>query len=296
MDHITLFLLGPSRLISRDKKMEIIPAVEYSYQELADLFTEGFVGYPVPVKFSREEFCTFVRMSSVDLTISPVARMDGKDVGVLLLGTKGWSMRGAGMGIISDYRNMGIGTELIKEWIKIGQANGYKHLVLEVIDDNDPAIKIYKNCGFMIKHKLAGYEREVGALDTGFDDMLDEIDPLNVSRILAVESFSDLTWQYSSEYFAGLGSKSIGLSLNGKSFAIVTPKTDDTIRINSLVTRGSERQKGWAKRTISAIIKKYPEKKLELLAALPEHIAPELLKSCGFEKIKIGQVEMTFEL
>jgi GNAT superfamily N-acetyltransferase len=276
--------------------MEIVPAVEYSYQELADLFTEGFVGYPVPVKFSREELCTFIRMSSVDLNISPVARLDGKDVGILLLGTKGWSMRGAGMGIVPDYRNRGIGTELIREWIKIGKENGYKHLLLEVIDDNKPAINIYKNCGFKIKHQLFGYERPIKNIETDLNDTINEIDPLDVTRILAVESFSDITWQYSSEYFAGLGPKSTGYSLNGKSFAIVTPKTEDTIRINALVTRTSERGNGWAKRMLAAIIKKYPEFKLELLAALPEHIASDLLKSSGFEKISVGQYEMTLDL
>lgn len=53
-----------------------------------------------------------------------------------------------GLAVDSAYRGQGIGGRLLQEIIAYGQANGYHHVRLDVIDTNPRAKKLYQRQGF----------------------------------------------------------------------------------------------------------------------------------------------------
>ena len=56
-----------------------------------------------------------------------------------------------------DYRGLGLGTQLIHQFIRIGKANGLRHLSCMLISDLEAdAVQTLENLGFQ-KHVVAGY-------------------------------------------------------------------------------------------------------------------------------------------
>jgi len=56
-----------------------------------------------------------------------------------------------GMGILSDFRGLGIGSELLEKTIAHAWSQDLKRLELEVFADNEIAIKLYKKCSFEVE-------------------------------------------------------------------------------------------------------------------------------------------------
>lgn len=53
-----------------------------------------------------------------------------------------------GMGIVKEYRNMGIGREMLEKTIQHAKLINIEKVELEVFSSNERAIKLYKNIGF----------------------------------------------------------------------------------------------------------------------------------------------------
>jgi putative acetyltransferase len=68
-----------------------------------------------------------------------------------------------GMSVRDDFQGQGVGTALLKaatdmadNWLNILRVE------LEVYTDNEPAVRLYKNCGFVIEGTLARYAYRAG--------------------------------------------------------------------------------------------------------------------------------------
>jgi L-amino acid N-acyltransferase YncA len=53
-----------------------------------------------------------------------------------------------GIFICNSYRNLGLGTAIIKEFIEIAKKRGFEILQLSVFANNTRALNVYKKCGF----------------------------------------------------------------------------------------------------------------------------------------------------
>jgi RimJ/RimL family protein N-acetyltransferase len=67
-----------------------------------------------------------------------------------------------GMSVSREYRNQGIGTEMMKEAIKWARGNGIVRLELEVYADNAPAVHLYKKFGFEVEGRKRKYAYQRG--------------------------------------------------------------------------------------------------------------------------------------
>ena len=64
-----------------------------------------------------------------------------------------------GTGLLSEYREQGIGKKLIGELINMSRDYGYKHIELDVRGSNKRAIHVYKQLGFQITNTVKdGFE------------------------------------------------------------------------------------------------------------------------------------------
>ncbi len=73
-----------------------------------------------------------------------------------------------GIGVLKEFRNLGLGQELIRLLIELARSQGYKLIKLEVYAGNAPAIHIYKKLGFV----QTGFVPKMGSFREGYEDAL----------------------------------------------------------------------------------------------------------------------------
>lgn len=109
-------------------------------------------------KFESEFFREYVEEPSVF-----AAELDGEQVGWLELGYHRWNnrMRVWEFLVKEEFRNKGIGTQLIKHAVRFAKEKGARMLVLETQSCNVPAINFYRKHGFdLIGFDTAAYSNE----------------------------------------------------------------------------------------------------------------------------------------
>jgi ribosomal protein S18 acetylase RimI-like enzyme len=120
--------------------MNIVSADRFSDAELADLFTRGYEGYFVPVQIDATSMRYMIESWDIDLARSRVA----EDVGLCNLGVRddrGWI---GGIAVVPPARRQGIGRRLLVEVLELAPAK----VTLEVLEQNEPAIRLYEDLGF----------------------------------------------------------------------------------------------------------------------------------------------------
>jgi ribosomal protein S18 acetylase RimI-like enzyme len=272
--------------------MNIVSSSNYSLAEFTGLFNLGFEDYFVEFTIAEPILAFLCTYSFVDWHRSLVAEVDGEPAGFLLLGSRGWTMRGAAMGIVKLHRNKGIGTALMKKALEDCRSDGFKSMILEVFDANQPAIRVYEKCGFMTKRRLVGYERPLRESPASTDE-LTEIDPYLFSLQVARHGDPDLPWMCSPEYYAAYPPHlSKAYALKDKAFALVMPKSDEMARISGIVVSKKHRKQGLGRRLLDSLFALYPDRKWEMIPVFPEDMAPGFFLGCGFETIELNQFEM----
>jgi ribosomal protein S18 acetylase RimI-like enzyme len=131
-----------------DPLLRIEPASDRTLAELAALFTAGYEEYFVPVVVDEAAFRFMVETFDDDLDASRVAVLDGEPVGlckVAIRGDQGWV---GGLGVTLPHRNKGIGAVLMRRTIEELRARGVRRLWLEVLVQNEPAVRLYERLGF----------------------------------------------------------------------------------------------------------------------------------------------------
>lgn len=125
--------------------MRLVPADTFSFDELAAVFSAGYEGYVVPMRVEPTTLESMVNAWDVDLSRSRVALRNGGDpVGVALLavrGDRGWV---GGLGVAAGARREGVGRALMEAVL----AEAPPVVRLEVIEQNEPAIRLYDRLGF----------------------------------------------------------------------------------------------------------------------------------------------------
>jgi ribosomal protein S18 acetylase RimI-like enzyme len=123
---------------------ELRPAAAFGGATRAALFEAGYAGYVVPVHMDAATLETITAAWDVDLDRSRVALRDGVPVGFVYLGVRGDRSWIGGLGVVESERRRGTGRALMEA--ALAEAPG--DVLLEVIDSNEPAIRLYEELGF----------------------------------------------------------------------------------------------------------------------------------------------------
>ena len=123
--------------------------------QLTHAQTDLLLTYPEESGFTVEQEAQFLQ----DRTDSPdeieiLAEIDGKVVGTGGIGCIGRKEKlkhraEFGVSVDKEYWGLGIGRALTKACIKCAKDAGYSQLELDVVAENDRAISMYKNEGFI---------------------------------------------------------------------------------------------------------------------------------------------------
>jgi GNAT superfamily N-acetyltransferase len=269
--------------------IEFKSAEGVSHERLIEAFMNGYHGYFVNVALNQRILLHMIRADSVDLPSSLVAMNGEKIIGLAAIARRGWTSRLAAMGILPEFRGKKIGTALLKRALDDARGRGERAMVLETIEQNEPARRLYQAAGFKTVRRLVGYV--CPTVVPAPDSALDEIDPLDVSERVAQWSMPDLPWQIAPQTLAALNPPHRGYGL-GPAFALLTDPSANPITFRSLVVDPFKRKQGWATRLVRALAAAFPEKTWRFSAHVPEEIPFQFFTSLGFEKDKLTQLQM----
>ncbi len=133
------------------------PASRWSYAELAEIFNAAYEGYFTPFALDEAAFRFMSTTWDDHLDASRVALVDGEPAGICKLavrGDRGWI---AGIGVTTPHRGTGVGKALTRGVLEEAARLGLREVWLEVLVQNEPAIRLYEKLGFRTVRDLEGW-------------------------------------------------------------------------------------------------------------------------------------------
>lgn len=268
-------------------------ALEFSYAELADAFNRCFEGYITPVSVGAAELERRCRSETTDLAASRVYLDGDRVAGIVIVNHRGRRCRIGAIGVAAEKRGAGLGTRMMREVIDEARSRGDEEMVLEVIEPNIPAVDLYRKLGFETVRRLVGY-RKTGA--GGDAEGLEEIDPVDLSRVAAAEGERNLPWMLAPETLAAYTLPARAYTLSGRAFAMIWDPNHETATLVAVVVPAEFRRRGWGRRMVRALFAAYPGREWSVMQILPQDLAPGFFDRLGFERDDLTQLEMRLTL
>jgi ribosomal protein S18 acetylase RimI-like enzyme len=268
--------------------IRFLSALDYSLPDIAALVTRGFEGYFVPIQMDVDHLLAMVRRDSVALSDSRVIQADGAPAGVALMARRGWASRVAAMGIVAEWRGKGLGKQLMLQLLDDARQRGDREMLLEVIEENDPAIRLYESVGFGKTRRLVGLSKDQG--DVPQADGLEEIDIRELGRLISAYGLKDVPWQLSAETIAQYAAPSRAYALDGAYALISDPGVED-VRFYSLLVEPRVRRQGRATAIVKALVACHGARAWHVPAIFPEEIVGPF-HAAGFHRDVLSQWQM----
>lgn len=271
---------------------ELKPASDYSLPDLVEILNRGFENYFVPIAFNVNTFLNMVRKDGTDLTSSRVLLVDGNSAGIALIARRGWTSRLAAMGIAKEVRGVGAGSWFMDQLIREACERNEREMVLEVIEQNEPAVRLYEKHGFEIVRRLVSYIRRDAAEDAVHE--LSEIDLREAGRLISQYGLRDLPWQLSGESIAQLNPPVRALR-GGQVYMVISNPEENDIVIWSLLTEPNVSGNGLALGMLKSVMAAYPGKTWHVPALWPEELG-KVYEHAGFVREELSQWQMKLTL
>jgi GNAT superfamily N-acetyltransferase len=286
--------------------MELKPASSVPLEELSRLVNDAFSNYFRPINMDPVKLSHWIQHDSIDMDESKVFEQDGEAVGFGLIARRGSASRLAAMGVVPSTAGKGVGTVAMARLVQEARDRGDSCLELEVVDQNERAIKMYLRAGFDIVRRLAGWECDSPVVSNGHPsqsdlDALESIPLSEAADFLTKHESPDLPWQVTGVSVASPEGEGEPLPVAyrlGQAVAIIADPVveEEKVTIHSLMVAPDHRRQGQASRLAAAVLAKYPGKKWIAKARLPEEHGAELAAKFGFTRMPIGQVQMRLYL
>ena len=139
---------------------------QVSHADIHAAFTRAFSDYHIPVKETLQEMAVanMQRDIDYDATFGSLA-YDGELVGFILcvVRNEDGNLRyyDGGTAIVPEWRGRGVGGLLLDTVLSDAKARGAHEFVLEVIQDNLKARKLYESRGFAISRSLRCFRKSL---------------------------------------------------------------------------------------------------------------------------------------
>jgi len=268
--------------------LEFESVMDYGLYDTARVLGEGFSDYVVPVAISEEALFLMLRFDGVDTHSSRVVLLDGEAVGAALIARRGWSSRLAGMAIVPEAREQGIGHHLMTHLLKEARERGERLMELEVIEQNEPALRLYEKCGFQAHRRLVGYDGS----PTGepVEEALEEVDLRELARLVVSLGLPDLPWQISGESLVQLSPPNRAFRLE-KAYVGTSNPQGEQLFLRSILVKPEARGQGQAGRLLRALMTHYPGKEWRVPTICPEEIGG-LFETIGLQRQELTQLQM----
>lgn len=268
--------------------LDIKPASDSPIPDLVELLNLSFDDYLIPFRFEISQFLNLLRRDTIDLASSRVLLKDKKPAGIALISRRGWASRVAALGIIKELRGKKAGSWLMERLITESRERKDREMVLEVIEQNEPAVRLYKNHGFDTMRRLISLVHQGVKLDAKSD--FQEIDLREMGQLISKHGQPDLPWQLSGETIGLMNPPTRAYQLGESYISISNPDAEHVV-IWSLLVEPSARGKGLGVNILKRVIKHHSEKIWRVPAIWPEEFGI-LFERAGFQREKLSQWQM----
>jgi ribosomal protein S18 acetylase RimI-like enzyme len=270
------------------------PASNFPLPDLVKFLNQGFEDYFVPIQFNTVMFLNMLRKDGIDLTASRILITDDYPCGIALIARRGWTSRLAAMGISKETRGKGGGSWFMDRLMKEAQERGDHEMVLEVIEQNEPAVKLYRRSGFQTVRRLLGFTRKDEVADQSLRSELQEIDPCEMSRLISQYGWSDLPWQLSAESISQMNPPACAYR-KGQAYVVISNPDLDHIVIWSLLVEPAARGNRLGTDMLRSVVAHHPGKSWHAPAVFPEEFG-SVFEGAGFEREALSQWQMKLNL
>ncbi len=268
------------------------PASNYPLPDLVNYLNRGFEDYFVPIQFNTAAFLNMLRKDGIDLTVSRVLTVEGQPSGMALIARRGWTSRLAAMGIAKESRGKNAGSWFMDQLIHEAQQRGDHEMVLEVIEQNEPAVKLYRKSGFQNIRRLIGLIRN-NAKESGRSE-LHEVDLREMGKLISQYGLSDLPWQLSGESIAQMNPPARAYC-KGQAYVVVSNLDAEHVVIWSLLVEPEARGYGKGIDILKNVIANHADKTWHVPAILPEELG-KFFQRVNFEREELSQWQMKLAL
>ncbi|MCI0556024.1 MAG: GNAT family N-acetyltransferase, partial [Anaerolineae bacterium] len=248
--------------------------------------------YLVPIQFNISQFVTMLRKDSIDLDSSRVLLIDDEPSGVALIARRGWTSRLAAMGVAQKMRGKGAGSWFMEKLIQESRQRNDREMVLEVIEQNEPAVLLYQKFGFQSVRRLIGFIYK-SATENGTGN-LQEIDLREVGFLISLHGLPDLPWQLSGETIAHMNPP-VRAYCKGQAYAVISNPDVEHVVIWSLLVEPDARGNELGLDMLRSLTTQHAGKIWHVPAILPEELG-KVYEKAGFEKEKLSQWQMRLAL
>ncbi|RNI25817.1 GNAT family N-acetyltransferase [Rufibacter latericius] len=129
-------------------------AESLTVDQLCTLFNAAFSDYIQPFALSPEVMALKLRRDGTYLALSPLALDQGKPVGFIFQNIGDWHGKktayNSGTGVLTEARGQGLTPKMYAFSLPVLKENGVEQCLLEVIQENKRALRIYQELGFTI--------------------------------------------------------------------------------------------------------------------------------------------------
>jgi ribosomal protein S18 acetylase RimI-like enzyme len=256
----------------------------------------GFEEYFLPIHFSQDMFSNMLRKDGIDLADSRVLLVEDQACGIALIARRRGlrASRVAAMGIAKEARGKGAGSWLMKQLTEEASERGDREMALEVIEQNEPAVKLYRKYGFETIRRLVGY------IHTGRDtaniesNELYRFDLREVGGLISQYGLADLPWQLSGESVTQISPPPYAYC-HGPAYIVISNPEAEHVVIWSLLVEPEARGNGLGARMLQRVMAYHEGKTWHVPAIFPEELG-KVFERAGFEKEKLSQWQMKLEL
>jgi ribosomal protein S18 acetylase RimI-like enzyme len=274
------------------------PASNYPVTELVSILNQGFEDYLIPIRFTESLFLNMLDKDAIDLSASRVLLGNQKPCGIALIAPRAARRvsRLAAMGIAKGTRGKGAGSWFMRQLIAEACEQGDREMVLEVIEQNEPAVKLYQKFGFTRLRRLVGYtRREEGKdVDEHQKGRLKEIDLREMGWLISHYGLSDLPWQLSGESVTQMNPRPHAYRDDQAYILISNPEAEQVV-IWSLLVEPEARRHGLGTRMLKQVMANWAGKTWHIPALCPEEFG-NVFANAGFEREALSQWQMKLKL
>jgi GNAT superfamily N-acetyltransferase len=201
------------------------------------------------------------------------------------------------MGIAKEMRGKGAGSWFMERLIQESCERHDREMVLEVIEQNTPAVRLYQKFGFTPVRRLIGLTcQSNGSLHADRDatHALEEIDLGEMGRLILQHGLPDLPWQLSGESIALLNPPARAYK-KGQAYAAISNPDAEHVVIWSLLVEPNARGNHLAADMLKSVINQHPDRIWHIPAIMPEELGV-VFERAGFQREELSQWQMRLSL
>lgn len=283
--------------------MDYSNLLNISFSKLHAAFLDAFSNYEIPFELSQAELQYMLERRGYLPALSSGAFLEDELIGFIFNGRGLWQGKptayDTGTGIIQAFQGKGIGKQLFNFTLTILKNAGIQQYLLEVLQKNTAAVKLYRNNGFETTRAFDCYFFNKNILITKGKKIPVSFKATTLTTIQQLQNHWDIepSWQNSLDSISRKLDcfKLVEAHLENKlaGYGIIEPHTGD---IPQLFVRPEFRRKGVGKALLSQLLTLAETTKVKVINIDKSYNpASAFFESCG---IPIGttQFEMILPL